>query len=328
MSTVNIFTRYEQKENDFTNGLMAVLNLSRFDNPQLVSSFLHDELGLVSDGQIDTFRVLREVPGTVDAELRGNGCRILFETKIVSGTLCRVQIVRHLEALREQTERVRRLLLLTPDDSGSKYIQQYLSIDNTLILHLSWKRLYDFLARSVADMPRCVFSELVRQFLELIRDMVFEQDIAGVVLKIHFGEKSEVYEDRYLAEMKSRMWNRWNTPREYKSLDGTGRKLLLYDRTRQGITAEVEIYKVERTDTEADYPWTNEFASGTLRFFEPPIRLGCIRSLKGFEDFGVYRKDRSPFRNITHEQYRQLTEGQPTVGLAEPGDAPEQLSPS
>ncbi len=324
MSTVNIFTRYEQKENDFTNGLVAILNLSRFDNPHLVTSFLLDELGLVPNGDLDTFRVLRGIQGTADGELRGEGCCIQFETKIVSGTLDAEQIDRHLKKLRTRSELVRRLVLLTPDESRSRYIQQFRSRDTDFILHLGWKRVYDFLLRSVANRAPCVFSELVRQFLERIRDMVFEQDIAGVIVKIHFGKKSEVYEDRYLADMKAGMWTRWDTPREYRNLDGTGRKLLLYDRTKQGITAEVEIEKVERTDTEPDYPWTNQFAPGTLRFFEPPISLSCIRRLVGFESFGVHRKDRSPYRNITREQYQELSGEQPTVGLAEPADASDE----
>ena len=29
--------------------------------------------------------------------------------------------------------------------------------------------------------------------------------------------------------------------------------------------------------------------------------------MAGFEDFGKHRKDRTAYRNITHEQYRQLT---------------------
>ena len=65
--------------------------------------------------------------------------------------------------------------------------------------------------------------------------------------RIDFGDKSEIYEDTYLVTMTAGAWNRWNAPGEYKSLDATGRKLMLYDRNR-GITAEVEIRKVNRTD--------------------------------------------------------------------------------
>lgn len=307
MSMVNIFTRYKQEENHLTNGLISILSMSRLDNPNFLTSFLRDVLGLSPNGEIDTFRVLGGLQGgTWDGEVCGEDFCILFETKIVSGTLRREQIRSHLQRLKHRSERLRKLVLLTPDDSNSSYISKYQSLDADRIVHLGWKRVYVFLEHSVTSATP-VFSELVRQFLRRIRDMVFEQDIAGVILKIYFGDNSGVYEDRYLAEMRSGVWSRWNTPREYKSLDGTGRKLLLYDRRRQGITAEVEIEKVRRTNAELDYPWTNLFAPSTLRFFEPPIPLSCIRRVAGFESFGVYRKDRSPYRNITHEQYRELT---------------------
>lgn len=73
---------------------------------------------------------------------------------------------------------------------------------------------------------------------------------------------------------------------------------------RQGITVEVEIKEVKSNDTEPDFPFTNVFEPGTLRFFEPPIPLNRIRGVKGLENFA---KGQSAFRNITHEQYRELT---------------------
>lgn len=307
MTTVNIFTRYEQKENHFTNALIAILSISRFDSPQLVTSFLRDVLELVPKGDVDTFRVLRGIQGTADGELRGEGCCVQFETKIVSGTLDPEQIDRHLEKLRSRPELLRRLVLLTPDDSNSRYIQQFCPRDTDFILHLGWKRVYGFLETCIKRGTPSVFSELVRQFLDQIHDTVFVQDKAGIILKVDFGDKSEVYDHKYLDDMKAGRWSQWNTPREYKSLDGTGRKLMLYDKTRQGITVAVEIQKVKRTNLEPDYPWTNVFAPGTLRFFEPPIPLSRIRSVEDLGSFGVHRKDRSPYRNITQEQYRQLT---------------------
>ena len=306
MSTVNIFTRYEQKENDFTNGFVSILSLSRIECPRFLSSFLRDELRLALNDEIE-FRVLGEFPGTVDAELRGKDCRIWLETKIVSGTLGKAQIRRHLKNLRKQPEKLRRLVLLTPDDSGSQYIRQFVLLDETIILPLGWRRAYDFLERFINKETPTTFSELVSQFLGRIHDTIFAQDIAGIILKIAFGDKSGVHPQHYLDEMKAGVWKKWNTPREYKRLDGSGRKLMLYDRTRQGITAEVEIREVKRTDSEPDYPWTNVFAPGTLHIFEHPIPLSDIRKVQGFESFGLYRKDRSAFRNITHEKYRELT---------------------
>jgi hypothetical protein len=232
-----------------------------------------------------------------------------LETKIKSGTLDAVQIRRHLEGddrwkgLKRRPETLRRLVLLTPDDSASRYIKQFLSIDATCILHLEWKRAYAFLERFVNESRPSTFSELVRQFLARIHHTVFTLDMAGVILKIDFGDTSEVYADRYLDEMEAGTWTRWNTPRQCKSLDGTGRKLMLYDTKRKAITVEVEIKGVARTESEAGYPWTNEFAEETLHIFKRPIPLGDIQIVQGFENFG---RSRSAFRNITHEQYRKL----------------------
>jgi hypothetical protein len=131
--------------------------------------------------------------------------------------------------------------------------------------------------------------------------------MAGVITKIAFGDHSEVYSNEYLGEMRRGEWDRCHTPRLYKALDGTGRKLLLYDRERQSITAEVEIKNVERIPRRRNYPWCNEFAAQP-KIFRPAIPLELIRSLPGFENFGKHRKDRSPYRNITREQYRLLME--------------------
>jgi hypothetical protein len=80
---------------------------------------------------------------------------------------------------------------------------------------------------------------------------------------------------------------------------------------------------VKRTDAEPGYPWSSLFAPGTLHFFEPPIPLSHIRSVAGFESFGFHKKDRSPYRNITYAQYRQLTAEQHPAELAEPAHALE-----
>ncbi len=45
-----------------------------------------------------------------------------------------------------------------------------------------------------------------------------------------------------------------------------------------------------------------------MKFFDPLIPLKRIRSLEGFQYFGVFKKDRSAFRNLTYEQYRLLVD--------------------
>lgn len=340
MSAVNIFNSYKQEENHFTNSLISVLSMSRHDNPEFLMSFLRDTLGPIPNGAVATFRVLRGIEGTADGELSGEDCCIRLETKIASGTLRAEQIRDHLKHLYARPESLKRLVLLTPDDNHSRYLQQFISPENlkrlvlltpddghnkslqqfvslepNCVVHRGWMSVYKVFEDSIGGTTSGVFAELVRQFLNRIRDNVFNQDMAGIIMKIDFGDKSTVYVDRYLDEFATGIWTVWNTPREYKQLDGTGRKMLFYDRERQGITAEVEIQKVTRTDSEPDYPWSNEFAPGTVRIFDQPIPVSRIRSIQGFEGFGLYKKDRSAYRNITREQYRELTNDQFVSGI-------------
>lgn len=305
MNSVNVFKRYEQTENQFTNGLISILSLSTMDNSTFLASFLRDVLGLCPTNVIDTFRVLKGIAGTADGELCGVDCRILLESKIVSANLRQDQIEEHLKQLHSGSQTLKKLVLLTPDDSNSNYIRKYCPRDSDSILHAEWKRVYDFLKDFVREQLPGVFSELIRQFCIEIHDTVFKQDIAGIIQKIQFGDTSEVYAGSYIDQMRAGEWDRWNTPREYKDLDGTGRKLMLYDRDRQGITVEVEIMKVERNDLDPKYPWANEFAPGTLKFFEPAIPLSRIEDLEGFKNF---RAHRGAFRKVTHQQYRKLTD--------------------
>lgn len=306
MRTVNIFASYKQ-ENQFTNGLVSLLEISKKEKPQFVKLFLSDLLSIQPRGSIIDFRVLRGIDGTADAELCNENCCVRFETKIWSATLRKEQIRSHLRRLLHSHQKLKRLVLLTPDDSNSAYIEKMRSLDPTHILHLEWRRVYEFFEKCQHKMGR-VFSELVDQFLEMIHETVFMQDIAGIILKIDFGDKSQIYHDSYLEDMKTNPgdWTYWNTPSEYRNLDGTGRKLIFYDRTRQGITAEVEIKNVKRISPRGNYPWRNLFAPGTLRIFDTPIALSKIRKIEGFENFSRYRMDRSAYRNITQEQYREL----------------------
>jgi hypothetical protein len=235
-----------------------------------------------------------------------------LETKIVSATLRPDQIRDHLDHLKKSPKSLKRLVLLTPDDGRSHYIKTILSKDQDHqdhVQHVAWKSVYSLLNNWIGRKPDTVFAEIVRQFLHRIRQTVFEQDIVGIIVKVDFGKKSGVFGDKYLTEMKGDEWTRWNTPRKYQNLDGTGRKMLLYDRTRKAITVEVEIEGVSLTNSEPDYPWTNNFAPGTLIVFAEPITLDRIRAVKGFANFGLHPKDRSPFRNMTQEQYQQLKEG-------------------
>ncbi len=309
MNTLNIFSNYKQEENHFTNSLVSLLSLSQHDSPEFVASFLREVIRQEAIGGIETFRVLKEFDGTADAELSGKDCCLRLETKIVSGTLREDQIHSHLTYLKDRPESFKKLILLTPDDTQSAYIQKFLALDSDTLVHVEWRAVLNFLKTWIRDKEHCLFFALVGQYIQRIQDSVLNQDMAGIILKVDFGEKSGVDPDQYLDEMKTGQWTHWNTPRQYQKLDGTGRKLMLYDRTRKAIMLDVEIRKVIHAKEEPDYPWTNEFVPNSVRFFDPPIPLSVIRELPGFGNFSVPKNDRSPYRNLTRSQYRQLTQG-------------------
>ena len=303
MCGVNIFAIYEKREDDYTNGLLSLLSLASAGRSQLLNRLLN-QLDLSIACEPSDFRVQVE---HADAEVSGRGFCIRFESKIVSATLREEQIRQHLGMLDKKPQADKYLVLLTPDDSNSGYIRPFLGVDRR-IRHVDWRHVYDLLEPPDGQDQDIVFTTLCRQFQRHIWRTIFDQDIAGCILKIRFGEESGVDPNTYLREMKEGRWDRWNTPRQYKSLDGTGRKLMLYDRIRQGVTIEFEIGEVEKTDEEAGYPWRNAIVSGSIRTFDPPLPLERIRSLQHFQDFGLHRKDRNAFRNLTREQYRLLVE--------------------
>lgn len=315
MSTANLFNHYKQSENHFTNGLISILSLCRVEHPALVESFLGELLGLRSpEWKVNTFQVLPGADGTIDGELGGKECCLWFESKIQSGTLDGIQIRQHLngkpktvppwKGLYGREEHFKRLILLTPDDSKSNYLKQFLDIDPALILHLEWRRVYSFFQQFTESIPGTTLAEVISQFLKTIQEMVFTQDIAGVILKIQFGDHSEVYHDKYLQEMKAGDWECWNTPGFCKHLDGKGRRLLLYDPVCQGITVDVEIESVTQNGTDTEFTSRNTFAPGTLHVLNQPINLQAIEKLG--PKFLKFKSNRSPYQILTQEQYRTL----------------------
>ena len=179
----NIFRRYDNLENHFTNGLISILSLSHFVCPQFLASFLM-KLGIDPVREVRKFRVLR-LDGTADAELSGDDFCVLFETKIERGRLDDKQICRHLKKPDERSEAQRCLILLTPDDGSSSYIQdrrsscvrQLPSLDKNCVRHLGWKEVYEFFESSLKKEDNDVFSQLRYQFLDYIHDRIIEQDI-------------------------------------------------------------------------------------------------------------------------------------------------------
>lgn len=305
---VNIFNCYSQKENQFTNGLISVLRLGNIQDRNFVNDFLNKLIDLKTPDEYKYFQVLKgyEDKSTADAALIGNIHHIIFETKIISASLREEQIINHLKAFANVNQKIRKLILLTPDDSKSSFIDKFLHINNIIIIHLEWKAVYDYLEHYISGIDETgVFASIVEQYLDIIRDLIFKEDIVGIIHKVAFGNKSGVYANGYLEQMRRGEWTEWRTPREYKNLVGTSRKLLLYDKILKAITVEVEIEKVLENKAEPRFPWSNRFAEGTLKIIEPPIKIDIIQQIAGFKDFS---KNRSPYRNLTHEQYKQLNE--------------------
>ena len=167
---------------------------------------------------IDTFKVLKETAGTLDAELSNDDICCLLETKIVSGTIRKVQIQSHLESLNTHGQNIRKLVLLTPDDSGSQYVRGFTQI-NPNILHLEWKKVskfFDVYSKGKDNL----LSKIIRQYSEKIRDEILNTDYVGVILTIAFNEVTGVRADTYLDEMRNGQWTDWKTPGKCWELDG------------------------------------------------------------------------------------------------------------
>jgi hypothetical protein len=308
---VNIFTLYHQEENDFTNGLVSLLHLSRQGCPKLIPHF-SKHIGLPNQSSFDRFLVQVDTRGkqrrrlsVPDAELSNPDCCVYLETKIVSNAIDADQIANHLVGLMAQVQPVKRLVMLTPDDGNSRYVQEIIESNSELVTHLEWKTVNDLLSE-VQDLGgQELFVLLVQQFLDRIKERVFAEDLVGIIQTLRFGDDTEIYPDRYQEQLRSGEIDHWNTPREYKQLSGTRRKLLLYDPEVRAITVEVVVERVSEEHREVGFPWTNRFVPGSLRVFETPIGRDRIRRVDGLHSFA---KNQSAYRNLTHEQYRELVE--------------------
>jgi hypothetical protein len=310
---VNIFTYYKQKENQFTNGLISLLKLGSVKDKTLSSRFFLQTMNVNIQDEF-VYKVLKDYDfkSYADAILLGNSWIICFETKIKSGSFDDAQIARHLLSLDSCSDKypgMRKLLvLLSPDDSNSNYIKNKIKLSDCII-HLEWEKVYRFFVdyiRNFAD-DNDVFCVLINQYISTIKHTIFMQDIVGIIAKIDFGDKSGVYPNKYIEEMRAGMWDRWNTPREYKNLSGTGRKLLLYDKTLKSITLEVEIDKVEGPHEDNEYPYTNLFVPDSINIFTPSVNIDKIEKICGLEKFSHIR---APYMNITSEQYTAMFSNQ------------------
>jgi hypothetical protein len=128
----------------------------------------------------------------------------------------------------------------------------------------------------------------------------------GIILKVSFGATSEIYPDTYLEELHVRAVSGkpWNLPSMPKVLEGGGKKVLLYDKVRKGITAEFVVARIVKTDLEEMYPWSCYLKSNSVRVFEPLLDAQMIGSIEGLKTLVT---GRPPYRNVSGAQYDQLT---------------------
>lgn len=307
MSCTNIFRHYSQDENRYTNGLISLLKIgSKVDNGILIEFGRLIEISL---SQNSTFKVLRELEGTSDAEISDDNSIILIETKIVSGTVRKEQIRRHLNTLDKYKQKNKRLILLTPDNANSHYIKQFIKISPRTIAHITWNSIIQLLQKSQSK--DTVFSDLVKDYIDEIKEYIFEQDISAVIVKISFGDKSEVYPEEYLDEFRNRYWTDWHTPKRYNELDGKGKKLILYDKYK-GLVLEVEIEKVRKDPqrgANSSYPWSNKFVKDSLKIYKNPIPLSTIKKIPDTNNkFSNFDKCSTSHWNLTRRQYDWLME--------------------
>lgn len=296
----NIFRHYKQDENRYTNGLISLLKLGSLEGDNLVNSFFSE----LADFKIEdayAFKVLRGINGTADAEISGKNNIFLIETKIISGSLRNDQIISHLQNLEKYPQSNKKLILLTPDSINSNYIKQHIAIAPDNIIHINWTTLIQFFLLHSSDNP--VFQALTQDYIKEIREDIFEQDIAAVIVKIKFGDESEVYSDQYINEFKNQEWTDWHTPKKYKELDGKGKKLILYDKNK-GLVLEVEISNVTFIKDRDSYPWSNRFVMSTLRIYGKPILLSTIKHIPDINDkFRNFDKCSTSHWNLTRNQY-------------------------
>ena len=161
------------------------------------------------------------------------------------------------------------------------------------VIHLEWKRVYDHLERAVARSRTTVFSRLVSQFLEQIHDRIFDQDFAGIIQKIAFGDESEVYAET-TDERTGYLDDDFGTlePVEYpetaQPARWKGESCSYTDPVRRAITVEFEIARVEPQ---------GELGKYTVPEPDRPQHCGCL-----------FRADTTePYKD--HPRIRELHKG-------------------
>jgi hypothetical protein len=311
----NIFAGYKQVENQFTNGLFALLDLSRLVDTHFSERFFKDLCNIELGGQMQ-FSVLpsaehkesqRKDKKTVDGEILAGQAYVAVETKILSHSLWDDQVIRHLEtAFRHRSEPTRRLVLLTPDNPNSECVKNCIAhcapkcVDLGLdpkktVVHLRWKSVYDYLDRFGKNVNDSVFVRLVDEYLAVIRETIISQDYVGIIYKAAFNDKTDLHSvDDIAAVFKQPLG--WGMPKpkaELESDERNPRKLLIYSGnagTPKAIYYEAQV-QGHWVDNECDpgFPCRYRIKLGSVMRFDPPIPLSKIRDIPTLENMGTLR---------------------------------------
>lgn len=112
--------------------------------------------------------------GVPDAQI-SSSCKLLFETKIKSGTTDETQLRRHLQRLDGANEVTKRLLLLTPDSSCPVEVE---SIADERLVWASFESLDQAINELIAD-PQEVISEREQFLLRELQSMFVREKLVG-----------------------------------------------------------------------------------------------------------------------------------------------------
>ena len=316
----NIFTNYGQVENNFTNGLFSILELSQCQEREFPRRFFADLLKIDFLQGIESFKVLGGMNTTsqdkrtdnpvitVDGKVTGRDVSLFFETKIKSYTLDDDQNRRHLKrAVYPCHSKLKKLVVLTPDDGCSDFLKQRIAVDPTFIIHLRWMDVRDYLRSAKSSRwENIVLGKLVEEFVDVINETIEEQDYMGIIQKVAFNENVGLLCPKDCIEQLMKYDEGWGLPKKRNELDGKGRKLLIYSSVPKTVFCEAEVAGCEEDRREASFPWRYQVKPGSVVEFVPPIPLAKIEELPNFKNFG---KRRIAYSNLLRGEYKQLTSG-------------------
>ncbi|GAB7025749.1 HNH endonuclease [Geotalea toluenoxydans] len=163
----------------------------------------------------------------------------------------------------------------------------------------------DFQAPSDFEDPQYAMKFIKIAYDNLRKKLKIPNQHIGIIMKLSFGEKSDLYPETYLQHLLNleKTDESWNLPRNPKALTNGGKKILIYDPERKGITAEFVVEKIIKTDREKDFPWSCYIQPYSLKIFDPHIGVDLIEGIEGLENLASARQ---AYRNVSEIQYAQL----------------------